>query len=73
MIRPTQRAVLVFAAAVPVSLVVVVIDAALWPFGAGLLVLATLATGIDAILATPVRGMAIDFAAPEILYVGDAD
>ena len=73
MIRPTQRAVLVFAAVVPVSLVVVVIDAGLWPFGAGLLVLATLATEIDAILATPVRGLAIDFAVPEILYVGDTD
>ncbi len=73
MIRPTPRAVLVFAAAAPVSLVVVVFDAGLWPFGAGLLVLATLAMGIDAFLATPVRGLAIDVAAPEILYVGDAD
>ena len=73
MIRPTPRAVLLFAAAAPVSLVLVVIEPRLWPFGVGLLVLAILATGIDAILATPVRALTIDFAAPGILYVGDAD
>ncbi len=73
MIRATPRAVLVFAAAAPISLALVVIEAGLWPFGAGLLVLATLATGIDAILATPARAMSIAVTTPEILYVGDAD
>jgi uncharacterized protein (DUF58 family) len=73
MMRPTPRAVLMFAAAVPLSLVLVIVDPALWPFGAGLLVLAILATGMDAILATPVHGLAIDVTPPTVLYVGDAE
>ena len=73
MIRPTPRAVSVFAVAAPVSLVLVVIDAALWPFGGGLLVLAVLCTGVDAILATPARGLSIAIDVPDALYVGDSD
>jgi uncharacterized protein (DUF58 family) len=73
MMRPTPGAVVMFAAVVPISLALVVVDARLWPFGAGLLALALLATGVDAILATPPRGVIIDVAVPEILYVGDAD
>jgi uncharacterized protein (DUF58 family) len=71
MIRPTRRAVLIFAAGIPLSLFIVIYDAALWPlcFNYGVLVLFALL--VDALLALPPRRLALRVDMPEKLYIGE--
>ena len=71
MIRPTRRAVLTFAAGVPLSLLIVSYDATLWPlsFDYGILVLLAMAS--DALLAFPKRLLDLAVVTPEKLYIGD--
>jgi uncharacterized protein (DUF58 family) len=71
MIRPTRRAVLIFAAGIPLSLFIVIYDAALWPlsFNYGALVL--FAVSVDALLALPPRRLTLAVGAPEKLYIGE--
>lgn len=71
MIRPTRRAVLIFAAGIPVSLFIVIYDASLWPvsFNYGALVL--FAVAVDFLLAFPARRLALAVELPEKLYIGE--
>lgn len=71
MIRPTRRAVLIFAVGIPLSLFIVIYDAALWPlcFNYGVLVLFALL--VDALLALPPRRLALRVDMPEKLYIGE--
>jgi uncharacterized protein (DUF58 family) len=71
MIRPTRRAVLLFALLLPVPWLIVVFDQALWPFAcdASALVLVVLAS--DALLAFPLRRLGADLALPEAGFVGE--
>jgi uncharacterized protein (DUF58 family) len=71
MIRPTRRAVLIFAAGIPLSLFIVIYDAALWPvsFNYGALVL--FAVAVDALLAFPRRRLVLGVDTPEKLYIGE--
>ena len=71
MIRPTRRAVLIFAVGIPLSLFIVIYDAALWPlcFNYGVLVLFALL--VDALLALPPRRLALRVEMPEKLYIGE--
>ena len=71
MIRPTRRAVLIFAAGIPLSLFIVIYDATLWPlsFNYGALVL--FAVAVDLLLAFPARRLALEVTIPEKLYIGD--
>jgi uncharacterized protein (DUF58 family) len=70
MIRPTLRAVLLFAATVPLALVLLAWRPELWPisFDFGFLVLA--AIGIDALLCARFRQFTLAYRAPVRLFVG---
>jgi uncharacterized protein (DUF58 family) len=71
MIRPTARMVLIFVAGIPLALLVVIYDPALWPlsFNYGLLVL--LAAASDLLLALRPRALAVRVATPERLAIGE--
>ncbi len=71
--RPTFRAVVLFGAGIPLSLILVLIDDGLWPIALAYLGLAIFAAGLDAVLALPARVLAVDIKLPEILYIGDRD
>ncbi|HEX3502151.1 MAG TPA: DUF58 domain-containing protein [Xanthobacteraceae bacterium] len=71
MIRPTLRAVLIFAVGIPLALLIVIFDPALWPlsFNFGILVLIVVAS--DAGLAFPQRLLNAKVATPDRLYIGE--
>ena len=73
MIRPTPRAVIVFAAGIPISLVLALAAERLWPLGLAYLACAILLTGLDALLAPRSRLLTADIRAPELLYACDRD
>ena len=70
MIRPTPRAVLLFAATVPVAIGLLIHDATLWPIALdlGLFVLALI--GLDAVLCVRPSRLALTVDAPPRLYIG---
>jgi uncharacterized protein (DUF58 family) len=72
MIRPTRRAVLLFALAVPLAFLLVVIDPALWEFCLDFGALVLIALGVDALLTLPRRRLVVEVSLPETLYVGEA-
>jgi uncharacterized protein (DUF58 family) len=71
MIRPTLRAVTLFAAGVPLALFLVIYDPDLWlwSFDYGALILIAVAT--DAILAFPRRSLQVTTTGPDSLQVGE--
>jgi uncharacterized protein (DUF58 family) len=71
MIRPTARTVLIFAAGIPLALLVVTYDARLWvmSFNYGILVL--LALGTDVMLAFQPRHLDVKVSVPDRLYIGE--
>ena len=71
MMRPTRKAVLLFALLLPLPWLIVVFDQALWPFAfdASALVLVVMAT--DALLAFPGRLLGADLSLPEAGFVGE--
>ncbi|HEV3177842.1 MAG TPA: DUF58 domain-containing protein [Stellaceae bacterium] len=71
MIRPTRRAVLIFAAGIPLSLFIVIYDASLWPVSFNYGVLALFAVSVDALLAFPSRRLTLRVDMPEKLYIGE--
>ncbi len=71
--RPTGRAILLFAAGVPVTLALVLIDETLWPLGLALLALAIFLVGLDGIRALSPRRLTIKTELPGMLYAGAAD
>jgi len=71
MIRPTRRAVLIFLGALPLSLFVLVYDQNLWPISLNYGVLVLIAIATDAAMAFPRGLLAVDFAVPERLYIGE--
>ena len=71
MIRPTLRAVLVFAAGIPLALFVVIYDSNLWPLSFNLAALVLVTIGIDALLALPPRRLDIRVVTPDLLYIGE--
>ena len=73
MIRPTPRAVVVFAAGIPISLVLALAAERLWPVGLVYLAGAVLLTGLDALLAPRSRLLTAEVRTPELLYAGDRD
>lgn len=73
MIRPTPRAVLLFAAGIPISLVLALAAERLWPLGLAYLGLAILLTGLDALLAPRSAMLSAEVKPPELLYAGDHD
>jgi uncharacterized protein (DUF58 family) len=72
MIRPTRRAILMFACGIPLALVALASDQALWPLGLYFSLMMILAILADAVLALPARALAPHVAAPDRLYIGEA-
>lgn len=68
--RPTLRAFALFAAGVPLSLVLILIDEALWPFGMAYLAFAIVAVGLDAVLTPSFRAFSLTVETPGVLYIG---
>lgn len=71
MIRPTLRAVLVFAGGIPLALFIVIYDSNLWAlsFNYGVLVLLVVAS--DLALAFPPRLLSVKIMAADRLYIGE--
>ncbi|HEY2111590.1 MAG TPA: hypothetical protein VGH25_07665, partial [Dongiaceae bacterium] len=72
MIRPTRRAVLLFALGVPFAFLLVVLDPALWEFCLDFGALVLIALGVDALLTLTRRRLEVEVDLPEVLYVGEA-
>jgi uncharacterized protein (DUF58 family) len=70
MIRPTPRAVILFSLGLPVALLVIVWNPALWPFSFDLSLIALLVIAIDALLILPGRSIKLTTTAPARLPVG---
>ncbi|HIC79390.1 MAG TPA: DUF58 domain-containing protein [Kiloniellaceae bacterium] len=73
MIRPTFRAVAVFAASIPVGFAILLTDEALWPFTIALLFLCTFALLTDLLLMLSPARVTIDAKVPKVLYIGEED
>ena len=71
--RPTRRAVFFVGSAIPVALLVSVIDAASWPLAAAYLVGTFVSVAIDAFLSLPPRDLGVEFHLPSLLYIGSQD
>ncbi len=69
--RPSARAVAVFAAGVPLTAAVVLLDETLWLFGVVYPLAAALLLGVDAVLALPARRLAVRVTAPGVLHLDD--
>jgi len=72
MIRPTRRAVLLFALAVAFAFLLVIVDRNLWEFSFDLGALVLIAIGIDALLGLARRRLRVEVTLPDALYVGEA-
>jgi len=68
--HPTPRAVLLAAAGFPAALLPALVHPRLWGVWLVLLTLATVAIGLDAILALPPAGLSVEVDAPDTLAVG---
>lgn len=71
--RPALRTVLLVGAGIPISLALILVSEALWPFGAAYLCLAVVGAGVDGLRAIPRRAIDIEIVPPKILYIGDTD
>ena len=71
MIQPTRRSVLVFAAGVPLALLLVGIAPAAWMLVYAYAVLVVLAMATDLLLAWPARRLAVTVTAPDHLFIGE--
>ena len=71
MIRPTLRAVLVFAAGIPLALFIVIYNPNLWALTLDYGVLALLVIASDLALAFPPRLLNVKITAPDRLYIGE--
>ena len=69
--RPTIRAVVLFAVAVPLAFLLVIRDAALWPVSLAYPLLALVLIAADALMILPRRSVAVSVAGPRRLPVGD--
>ncbi|HYA80262.1 MAG TPA: DUF58 domain-containing protein [Methylocystis sp.] len=72
MIRPTQRAALLFAAVETPALLLMVMREELWPLSVGLAALVLLLIGVDALLGTPAGSVRVSTTAPSRLPVGSS-
>jgi uncharacterized protein (DUF58 family) len=70
--RPTLRALIVFLAGLPLSLVGVAISARLWTIWIAYLGAAFLLLGVDFVLGLPKRRLRVDSKLPEQLFIGES-
>jgi uncharacterized protein (DUF58 family) len=71
MITPTSRAAFIFAGGVPLALVLVAANPAMWGFSLGFAVLVLAALAIDGMIAFSPRWLAVEFDPPKRLFVGE--
>ena len=71
MIRPTGRAVMIFAAGIPLALLVVIHDPSLWLLSCNYAIVSLLVIGTDALLVSPPRSLQVGITAPDKLYIGE--
>ena len=71
--RPTPRAVVLFAVGIPPTLVVVLIEPNLWILGFGHLGFAAAITVLDALRTLPARALDLDVAVPPRVFTGEED
>lgn len=69
--RPTFRAAMIYAAGVPVTLVLILADPAWWPVGPAYLGFVTLLCGMDVVFAPWARNLNVQWRWPQILYIGE--
>jgi len=72
MIRPTRRAVLVFAGVLPLPWLALSVRPALWPYAFHPAILFLICLAADAALARPRRRIAAVVEAPEAAYIGES-
>ncbi len=70
--RPTRLAVLVFAAAVPLAIVAILVDEDLWAVGLVYVGAALAAVAMDALSALPPSRLRLELQGPEVLFIGDS-
>jgi uncharacterized protein (DUF58 family) len=70
MMRPTRRAVLAFAAGVPLALLIASIAPTAWVFAVDYGVLVLAAVAADALLACPARRLNVSIDTPDSLFIG---
>lgn len=73
MIRPTARASLFVASAIPISLLIAVADADLWPVAAAYAVGVLVVLGLDVLLSLPPSALGVELDVPGVLYIGSRD
>lgn len=71
MIRPTRRAVLLFACGLPIALVAIAMDSGLWQLGFYFSLLVVLAILADAVFALPLSAVTPQGMVPDRLYIGE--
>jgi uncharacterized protein (DUF58 family) len=71
MIRPTLRAVLIFAVGIPLALFVVIYDPPLWPLSFNYGLVALFVIGSDMALALSPRLLDVNVTVPDRLYIGE--
>src|SRR5947208_2688284 len=71
MIRPTIRTVLIFAGAIPLSLIAVIYDPGSWPIAASYGILVLVFAASDLMLALYPGMLEIRTSTPEKLYIGE--
>src|SRR5689334_4776083 len=71
MIRPTRRAVLLFAAVLPLPWIALSVRTALWPYAFHPAILFFICLAADAILARPLRRVQVSIDTPEAAYIGE--
>src|SRR5437660_7582491 len=69
--RPTRRAVLLFACGIPLALLVVVYDAGLWALSFDFSVLVLIAIASDALRSFPSRLLDVKVTSPDRLFIGE--
>jgi uncharacterized protein (DUF58 family) len=72
MIRPTRRAVILFAAVLPVPWIALSMRTALWPYAFHPAIIFFICLAADAILARPLRRVQVSIDAPEAAFIGES-
>jgi uncharacterized protein (DUF58 family) len=71
MIQPTRRAVVLVAAAVPLSLAIVALDAGLWPIGLAYLLVVLALITLDGVRVLPPRRLSVSVKPIDSLFIGE--
>jgi uncharacterized protein (DUF58 family) len=72
MMRPTRRAVLLFAAVLPLPWLALSVRTAFWPYAFHPAILFLICLGADAILVRPRRRVTVSLDAPDATYIGES-